>query len=121
MPPAVRMTVGRLIDLPHGRRDLEDPVVSPDDPLHRVLPDIGSELDRVGGHQVGQLAAQHVLETGIVVDPLGVEQLASGNTPLQEDRPQQAPARIHGGAETGRPPAYDDDIQLFAADHALSR
>ena len=77
----------RLIHLPHGGRDLEDPVVPAGNPLYRVLPDIGPELDGVSGHQIGQLAPQHVLEPGVVVDPLGVEELPAGNTALQEDRP----------------------------------
>jgi hypothetical protein len=62
-----------------------------------------------------------VLETRIVVDPLGVEELAPGNAAFQEDRPQHPSSRVDGSAKPGRAGTYDDDVQFFAAGHAFSR
>ena len=110
-----RYLVGRAV----RRRDLEDPVGAADDRLHVLLTDVGAELGRVDGHLVGQLAAEDVLEPGIVVDPLGVQQLAAGHAPLQQNGPEHPPAGIHGGAESGRPAADDDQLELLGATHPI--
>src|SRR4051812_25846241 len=97
---------------------LEHSIVPPLDRVDRLLPNIGAEFDGVCGHEIGELPAKDVLEPRVVVDPLGVEQLAAGNPPLQEHRTQHAPAGVDGSAQTGRPTTDDDQIQLFATGHA---
>jgi hypothetical protein len=34
-------------------------------------------------HQIGQLPAEDMLESGIIVDPLGVQQLSAGDPTLE--------------------------------------
>ena len=69
-------------------------------------------------HLGRELPAEHVLEPGVVVDPLGIEQLAPGHTPLQHDGVEHAPAGIHRGADPCRPRPNDDQIVYFASAHA---
>ena len=58
-----------------------------------------------------------VLEARVVVDPLGVEQLAAGHAALQHDRVQHAATGVQRGAHPGRPRADDDQVVLLAAAH----
>jgi hypothetical protein len=103
-----------------GGRHFEDPIVSPDNGVHRILPDVGPELHRVRRHQVGELATQDVLKSGIVIDPLGIEQLSARNTPLQKDRPQHPASGVHGGAQPRGSSTHNDDVQLRAPVHTFS-
>jgi hypothetical protein len=77
-----------LIDPPHRRRHLEDPIIPANDRFHRILPNIGPKLHRMRGHPVRQLAAEDVLEADIIVDPFRVQELATGHTALEQHRTQ---------------------------------
>ena len=89
-----------------------------DDFLVTVLPDggdpgglqIDAEFDRLVRHPLRQLGTGDVIETGIVLDRLGVEQLAARCAPLEQHGLDPCPAGVEGRGEASRPTADDHDV-----------
>ena len=74
-----------------------------DDPgpeFYRALPEILHQLE--GGHAVG--------EAGVILDPVGDQDLAARDGFLQDDCVQAGPPRVDGGGQAGRPGADDDHV-----------
>jgi hypothetical protein len=71
-------------------------------------------------HEIGELPPQNVLEPGVVIDPLRIQELTAGQAPLDQDGSQEPPSGIHGGTQTGGPAPHNDDIQIAAAAHTFS-
>ncbi len=64
--------------------------------------ELGAELGGVLGELLRELPAENVLEPGVVLDELGIEQLAPGNprsstTALSIERPAYIPAHMPAG------------------------
>ena len=112
---------GCLVDRAAGGRDLEHAVVPAGDALDVLLADVGAECGGVRRHLLRQLPPEHVLEARIVVDPLGVEQFATGHAALQQHRLEHAAAGVHGGAEPRGPAADDDQLELLDVPHPVPR
>ena len=74
------------------------------------LPDFQAEPAGVVAHLGGQLAAQDGLEAGVVLDQLGVQQLAAEGAPVQQEGLEVHPGRVEAGGQPGRAAAHDDYV-----------
>ena len=101
---------GGLEDRAGAAGHLEEPVLPLRHRLHVFLADVGAELLGVLGHEAGQLVALHGGEAGVVLDEVGVEELAARGAPLEDDGVQHAAAGVHAGAEAGGAGADDDQV-----------
>ena len=87
-------------------------VVLDADAVHRRVHHLGAEVLGLGEHHGGEVAAEDALEAGVVLDQLGVEQLAAGGLGLDDHGADLAAAGVEGGGETGRAGADDGDVVL---------
>ena len=71
-----------------------------------------AELAGVLAHLRRELGTEDRLETGIVLDQLGVEQLAPERAAVQQDCLQVHPGRVQPRGQAGRPAADDDDVVI---------
>jgi len=80
-------------------RDLEAAVGRSLHAHHAVGHQLGAELERVRRHLLRQLEAGDGLEAGIVLDPLRVEQLATGDALFEHHGPQHRAASVQRAGE----------------------
>src|SRR2546427_9694306 len=59
-------------------------------------------------HLLRELPPLDTLESGIVLNQVGVEELTTGGAPLDRDGLEHAAAGVHGGGEAGGAGAHDD-------------
>jgi len=78
------------------------------------LPDVEPEVARVLAHLDGQLAAQDRLEARVVLDQLGVEQLAAQRPPVEEHGAQVHAGRVEARRQAGRAAPHDDHVVALA-------
>jgi hypothetical protein len=64
------------------------------------------------GHLLGERRTGDGLESGIVLDEIGVEDLATDVLGVEEDRVHVRARRVEAGGETGRSAADDDEIEV---------
>src|SRR5207247_11449117 len=70
------------------------------------------ELPRVVGHLERQVGAEDRLEAGVVLDQLGVQELAAQRPAVDDDRLQVHPGGVQGSRQPRRPAAHDDDVEI---------
>ena len=75
--------------------------------------ELGAELRGVIGEFLRELVPEDRLEAGIVLDQLGVQQLAARKAALEHDGFEHRAAGIHAGAHPRRARADDDDVVLI--------
>ena len=90
------------------------------DARHAVGDQLRAELERVRRHLLGQLEAVDRLEAGVVLDQLGVEELAAGHPLLEHHGAQHRAAGVEGAGEPRRARADDDQIQFSHESFARS-
>src|SRR5437660_1429470 len=95
------------------------PVASPMDGGDAGRLQVHPELDRLVGHPLGKLGPGDVVKAGIVLDRLGVQQLATRRPSLEQDRFHPGAASVKRGGEPGRTPADDDYVVAAILVHQL--
>src|SRR5439155_7620253 len=104
----------------NGERAMLCSVVEQDDLPRALVPDLHhaadvhaqTELQRVVGHLVGELETGDGLEAGIVLDELGVEDLAAGAVLLEEHDIHVRARGIQSRGEAGGAGADDDQVEI---------
>src|SRR2546430_8440749 len=89
-----------------------------DDFLTAFLPDDGApgrlqvdaDFERLVSHALRQLGTRDVIETGVVFDRLGIEQLTTRSAPLEKHGLDPRPAGVKRRGEAGRPTADVHDV-----------
>ena len=82
------------------------------DVLHRAIRvDLETEFECVVGHLSGKLGTGDGFKPGIVLDELGVENLATDVFGVEEDRLHVRPRGVQAGGEPGGSAADDDEIE----------
>src|SRR5207247_10311556 len=79
------------------------------------------ELSRVVAHLERQVRAEDRLEAGVVLDQLGVQELAAERPPVDDDRLQVHPGGVEGSRQPGRPAAHDDHVEIVHCIKKYSR
>ena len=94
--------------------ELDDLAVPVDaDLLHaRVRLDLEAELAGMLRHLLGELRPRHRREAGVVLDQVGVEDLATGVLALEEDGAHVGARRVQSRGEPGGPAADDDQVVI---------
>ena len=81
--------------------------------LHRLVGlDLETEFESMLGHLLREVSAGDRREAGIVLDELGVEDLAAEILLLQKDRFHARAGCVQPGGEAGRTAADDDEIEV---------
>src|SRR2546427_10641779 len=65
-------------------------------------------------HLLRELPPLDTLESGIVLNQVGVEELTTGGAPLDRDGLEHAAAGVHGGGEAGGAGAHDEQVVAVA-------
>jgi len=81
--------------------------------FHRLVSlDLETEFDRVVGHLLGEVRAGDRLEAGIVLDQVGVEDLASGSLRVEKENLHVGARRVQPRSEAGGSAADDDEVEI---------
>src|SRR6185437_446121 len=86
---------------------------------HAVLK-LGTELGGVLGEFLRELAAEDALESGVVLDQLGIEELAAGKAALEDDGLEHGSAGVHAGAHSCRARSDNHDVVGVSRSHVRS-
>src|SRR5437867_5974881 len=78
--------------------------------LHGVGDDFGAEFLGMLAHLLGEVPSLDALEPDIVLNQIGVEQLAPRSATLDRNRLQHSATRIHGRAQPSGAAADDDQV-----------
>ena len=80
---------------------------------------VDAELDGLVGHALGEFRPGDVIEPRVVLDRLGVEQLAARGAALEHHGFDPRSSGVQGGGQAGRPSADDDHVVLAVFLHRL--
>ena len=80
---------------------------------------VDAELDGLVCHALGQLRPSDVIEARVILDRLGVEQLAARGAALEHHGFDPRSPGVQGGGQAGRPCADDDDVVSAVFLHRL--
>src|SRR2546427_555609 len=80
---------------------------------------VDAELDGLVGHALGEFRPGDVIEPRVVLDRLGVEQLAARSAALEHHGFDPRSSGVQGGGQAGRPSADDDHIVVTVFFHRL--
>src|SRR5437773_2871419 len=86
----------RTVQHPPRGRDVEPAVLGLAHPLHGVGDDRGAEFPGMLAHLLGQVPPLDALEPDVVLDQVGVQELATRSTALDRERLQHPATRVHG-------------------------
>src|SRR3989442_9005102 len=82
--------------------------------LHHIGDDLRPEFLGMIVHLLRELPPLDALESGVVLDQVGVEELTTRCATLDRDGLQHAAASVHGGGESGGAGAHDDQVVAVA-------
>ena len=74
--------------------------------------DVDAELPGVVAHLEGELRPEHGLETRVVLDQLGVQELTAEGTSVQDHGSQVHAGGVERGRQPGGPAPHDDHVVL---------
>ncbi len=89
---------------------VEVPFVPLRDGLDGIHDDLRAELERVIGHLLGQVRTLDALEADVILDEVGVQHLAAGHAPLDDQGLEHAAPRVHRRAQPGGTTAHNDHV-----------